>query len=449
MAEASDFASAVKGVGSDKTLGPRIASIARSRRPSLMGPDEFGKFAELVVCAMFSYTPWLDLPHALRLSLNGGKASCDMGIDAVGKDGTLVQVKWFQPGRSVGTTAIRKLTSMADDIRKLGVCPAVRCVFVLQEGTHISRSCPDIQREQIEVMYVSREEVDAYVAKMTEQFTNDIAIGQAAPAEYERFQAECAEVLWNAGDSLPRPIRAKLPTGVGKSYIIARLAAMHTDEDDWTIILEPRIAIIREMATMLRDRGMDVHTVFDGTAWEDGHKVYIVSGSSVKAIPDNVEATAVIIDEAHYALGHCVLDRIRYGVRYELSASLEGKDFDYEMRYEDAIARKFICDVRYVFAAFSAAPEFRDVAAHLVEHPEHRCVLACFQEKKSAREFVRVYNELDPGQACEFTSDQKEFKNLDAFKDGKIRVLAVVTRVEMGVNVHRVDTVLLAEPWDS
>ncbi|MDE2104801.1 MAG: hypothetical protein KGL39_46620, partial [Patescibacteria group bacterium] len=332
--------------------------------------------------------------------------------------------------------------------------PTVRCVFVLQEGTRISRDCPAIQREQIEVKYVSRAEVDTFVKGVLERFptTPDRAVSQAAMAKYERFQAECAEALWNAGDrdTLLRPIRAKLPTGVGKSYVIARLAEMHSDEDDRAIIIEPRVVIVRELAELLRRRGLDVHTVSEGSAWEDGHGVYVVSGASARKIPNGTVAAAVIIDEAHYELGHAdALKRVQYGVRYDLSATLEGKGFDYEMRYEDAITQGFICDVRYVFVAFSANPEFRDIAAHLVEHPEHRSVLACFQEKKSAERFVREYNRLDAGQALAFTSNQRDLANLEAFRAGRVRVLAVVTRVEMGVNVHAIDTVLLAEPWES
>ena len=117
----------------------------------------------------------------------------------------------------------------------------------------------------------------------------------------------------------------------------------------------------------------------------------------------------------------------------------------------EAVDLGIICDAVFVFVKFSREPTFEDYADHLLKNERHGAVLACFNRQWRAREFARVYNEKRPtgSQPAESYVSGDPRESLDRFRDGATRVLCVVTRVELGVNVHVCDTVLMVDPWDS
>jgi superfamily II DNA or RNA helicase len=137
------------------------------------------------------------------------------------------------------------------------------------------------------------------------------------------------------------------------------------------------------------------------------------------------------IDEAHSREGSGNIDR----VTFELSECLHGA-VDVEESHAMAVELGRICDT---------------VFADIASHPEHASVLACFKTCRSARIFASACNAARAASALTYVGDDEagDRSSLRKFADGDVRVLCVVGRVEMGINVHRCDTVLLAEPWDS
>jgi hypothetical protein len=112
-------------------------------------------------------------------------------------------------------------------------------------------------------------------------------------------------------------------------------------------------------------------------------------------------------------------------VTFELSACLHGAVDIEESRSMD-VELGLVCDT--VFAEI----------AHLEAHPEHASVLACFKTCRSARIFASACNAARAASALTYVGNDEagDRSRIRKFAYGDVRVLCVVGRVEMGINVH-------------
>ena len=416
-------------------------------------------WAELAACVHYGLAPWALLPKAVRKEIHSDGNTGDHGIDAVGESGIYAQVKWYDPeSNGVKFSAITTLIALADALQARKSYPVAERWFILQEGMHLSHSMPAFVNRLVvkeTILEALEEEGEMAVARYGKRFETIEPAQATGHAAFEQVQAECEAALWGLYESGQRvgklAAAAELPTGSGKSYIIARLIARHLAEEPRlpVVLIEPRLLIMGEMMKLLENKGFQAARVDGSSSWSAGFDVYVVSGSSAKKLPDAFEASAVIYDEAHNATGREETEkRVERRATHKLSATLDVKA-DYRLTHSEAVTRGLVCDIRLVFAAFSRVPTYADIAAYLIAHPEHSTVLACFQTQKQARKFATEYNKQAGSGAESYTSDDVHSDALDRFRLGRFRVLCVVTRVEMGVNVHAIDTILLAEPWES
>lgn len=417
-----------------------------------------GYFAELVACVKYNWAPWNAISTIVRKRIHRGGSPGDRGIDAVGENGEYVQVKWYELKKTAVTSgAVCKLLHLTDKLKEENTYPVTKTIFVIRDGTNVAIGLPPADRERLEIVRMSDADIKEISDTAIKEYNElagmfELARGQASPEEYDAFQEECAEALWTKyANGIARPLTVKLPTGTGKSFLIAKMAVRHLDETPGypVVIMEPRLDIIREMEDLLSEKcpGRSICVVDGKHKWTDGKDIYLVSGASADKIPRGIEVSACILDEAHNGTGHKAVENIIASAKYYVSATLEGKGQDCYMPISGAVGKGFICDTRFVFAAFPRPPTHDDIVRHLMEHPEHRCIMACFQEQKNAQSFAAAYNAVDPGQACTYVSDDGKSDALDRFRNGDFRILCVVTRVEMGINAHKIDTILMAEPW--
>ena len=445
---------------------------ARPAGPAALSPQDLGRLAELGVACRFGGAVWPALPLAHRRAINGGgrAAPGDRGVDAVGPDGALIQVKWYDAA-TVGTDAFARLNNVAAACgRAHGLADDPPRVLVVRAGAAVARGA--VGADVVDVVALTDDDIGVGAAAFGPPggapAGPELADGlELAAADAEpvaaRFDAlhdwVVARVvsLAAAGYAL---VRTQMPVGSGKSCVIARLACRHLGGRHPVVVVAPRVEIVKELAALFAGmlRGVRVTAVADGAPWPDGaggDDVIVVTGQSVAkaAKPGGAArpAAALFVDESHHRAGHCaLLGAVAAPVRYDFSAcAAAGGAPDVAVAHADAVAAGLICAAEFVFAVFARAPTFGDLAAHLAAHPEHAAVLACAQTVKSAREFADAcVRRIGPGAAATFVGDD-DAAAFDAFKRGGLRVLCVVGRVEMGVNIHRCDTVMFVEPWAS
>ncbi len=455
----------------------------RLRGPPPTTPQEMGYLAELLVARHFGGAVWCDILPPLRRRIHGGSrgvAAGDRGVDVVAiADGTLalIQVKWYRPGTVIGNDPFARLVSAGTACRAgFGQKDYPAMKLVHQAGSRIARGV--VNRDMIEIKALSAATLryDALAPESPESleqlpeepcpydifasdFPPDVAVPEAKrdhAAVFDDFQLDIIERVRELAASGFSLVRIQLPVGSGKSYVIAALAADYQESAEPVVVFAPRVDIVRQLAAILQERGgwRCVFIVADGEQWPfdaAAGDLIVATGQSIATkLSGDIRVAAVFVDEAHHHEGHDRASAVFITpVRFELSACL-GKNADIVVEHRRAVELGLICAAEFVFAVFERAPTFDDLAAHLAAHPEHTCVLACFQSRKSARAFAAACRRAQVD-ARLYVSDDRDSKpeNLELFKRGDVRVLCVVACVEMGTNIHRCDTVLLAEPWDS
>ena len=445
------------------------------------------KFAEYTVAVLEGGTLFMSLPTRIRRMIHGGGTSADRGVDVVTPDGGLIQVKWYKDGSCVGNDAVARLNNIAEAfIRGGGTVP--RRTLAVKAGDRINENIVGL--DVVEVKYYDDSSVEEAktIAKMALLSFGKVR-RETRPAlnlteVFNALQRDVAGKLTGLFEAGRNNLSAELPTGSGKSYIIARLVAYHNllSPSLPALVVVPRIDIARQHVRLFRENmfgelggprgesgtiGADkkhitgkIANVSDGRNWPDCYvmsatKIIVLSGQSAHKVPKDFRASVVVYDEAHVYYGRKLIDaRVSRPATYNVSATMPSSaetDVDVRVSYGEAVDLGIICDAVFVFVKFSREPTFEDYADHLLKNERHGAVLACFNRQWRAREFARVYNEKRPtgSQPAESYVSGDPRESLDRFRDGATRVLCVVTRVELGVNVHVCDTVLMVDPWDS
>ena len=391
---------------------------------------------------------WAMLPRKTRRLLHGGGAdvaTADRGVDVVGIEEqrlVLVQLKWYDGG-SVGSAAISKLVCIAECAHAATRLPLEpRAVLVVRAGTRVPTTAPGMSR--VDVVALTDAEMFADPEREFLVDAPSASRNASRVAKFDDFQRPVIARALELARVQPL-VRIKLPVGTGKSAVIAALARTMLARGP-VVVVAPRCDIVTQLAETV---GSDATVVGGGKPWPPTVRGLVVTtGQSVPRDLARCRVAAVIIYEAHSHEGRAATERaFETDVTFELSACLSGV-VDIEEQHARAVELGLICDAAFVFDVFAAAPTGADLAAHLDRHPEHASVLACFQTCLAARRFAAECNAMRGGSARTYVGDDDRAELL-AFASGDVRVLCVVGRVEMGINIHRCDTVLLAEPWDS
>lgn len=422
----------------------RAAAAARDWMRGNRHAHMYGKEVEQIVTWQFGWVMWDVIDLNWRRVVSGSRA-LDRGVDAVGpNDGVLVQVKYFGVPTTIGHDPVARLHNIASHCRHALSLPA-------EPGCTICAAPPGTKIG--DVPNAARTSHIVFAPADVDQWAADVIAAEAmiagAPADAGApdysFQAAAVAAMISA----PGPtVRARLPPAAGKSRIIAALAAHHAGA--YVVVAAPRLLIVDQLHALV-SQYQPAGLVKTGrvVSCPAGARVFVASAQSLHALP-RLPWSVVIRDEAHIRDGHKWVSALPRDTRvYELSATLAGEAC-YTMSPEQLVARGGACAPEFVFAVHGGEPTMADIAAHLLAHPEYRCVLACFQSQKSAKCFVIACQDAGVSAASCLSQDESEGDAaLADFRAASLRVLAVVGRVEMGVDVHCCDTVLFAEPWES
>lgn len=483
-----------------------LAAIA-ARRWERALPDERGRLAEVLLAEHFGWALWHKLPVAWRCAVSGSGGR-DRGVDLVGfsardelppsacaaecgKEGrgpiSFVQVKWLAEGARVGHDPVARLISLREHYRRR-FGREVECVLCTPEDValgdvpnaetirhvRVPRCLPAalVAAQQLWRRVLHGARVPLQVGDLHGRhlqlaraggFLHDPKI--AAAADYTFQREAVARLLAVRG----RTARCRLPPASGKSYIIVEIAYWASSVGKPAVITAPRVEIVRQLAALARSRlGAEAVAVAVGgvlRGWrEDATRVVVACARSLHCLTPPLvqvqEWAAVLRDEAHIRAGGAWIRALPEQTKlYEFSATLgtsapDGRfgetSIDYELSAEEIVRRGCACAPEFVFAVHRAEPTQDDVCAHLLRHPEYGTVLACFQRQSSARRFVdRCAAHGIAAASCVSDDGRSGDEALAEFRAGRLRVLAIVARLEMGVDVHACDTVLFVEPWDS
>jgi len=435
------------------------------------------KRAELAVAGMFGGVLFTSLEPSNRRFIHGGGIPADRGVDVVTAECGLYQVKLYKDNSDVGHDVVARLNNIAEACNRHGG-EITRRAIAVKRGKPVRRDIPGI--DVVDVLeYTDNDiEIATISAKLGLACINNKPTMCADLAcAYEKLHDDVVRTLIGLHEGGKNVLCAELPTGAGKSYILAHLCRHYaTAEPLWgsegepkeilAIIVEPRIEIVHQIAKLYNKilEGFTVHEVTEGRRWPNltaGKKnIVVMTGQSAGQVPANTVATMVAYDEAHTHHGRDAIEAaVARDVTFMFSATISGA-VDYRLPYRDAVSRGIICDSRFVFIVFPRPPEYEDYVRFLVENPEYMSVMACFRRKKQAVAFSNAYNRVDAGMSntyitsitddtgCIVRPDDNR-RQLGDFQDGKYRVMCVVTKTEMGVDIHRCDTVLFVEPWKS
>ena len=398
-----------------------------------------GKLTELIVVAHFGWISWEEVDISWRRVVSGS-GGIDRGVDAITPVGDFVQIKDWAAAR-IGHDPIAKLCNLASQCqRSFALDKTPGCIICARAGTRLG----DVAGADVtQLLTYEPADIDAWAGVLA-AFTPPT---EAGPAGDYSFQADAVVAMLAA----PGPtVRARLPPAAGKSRIIARIALHHAKKGRRVAVLAPRILIVGQLHALI-SRSAPVGLVQGGRVVHRPRTamIFVACAQSAHSLPA-WDWDVVVRDEAHIADGASWTAALPSGTRvYELSATLAG-EVCYALRTEELVRRGCACAPEFVFAVHPTEPMPSDVVTHLIAHPEYRCVLACFQTQKSASGFAALCQAAGITAAtCLSRDGDAGDEALQLFRKEQLRVLAVVGRVEMGVDVHCCDTVLFAEPWDS
>ena len=412
----------------------RLRTSVASADAAPVASSEHGFAGELAVAIDLRGAALRLLPRRARRWLNNFGHGGDYGADVVVIEGNgvaLLQVKRCQPGTRIGYEAVAKLRDLADGLERRGI--AVECVMAFWPGVTLTAGQP--QGRHVEVLEFSDDTIDrARTRRREPPHAADRTAHQAATA---------AAAMAAATGGKPVTIRA--PCGYGKSYLIrlivqellARAAA--TGTEPCIVVTTPRTLITEQLAGLLGDA-----PVVDGRRPWAHAPVVLVEAQSASKVPAGV-MTALIRDESHINAGSELIYAAEGLPRFSLSATVAPADVVVCPR--EIWELGYVCRPQFCCAVFDAEPGPGGWAQYFADCPEHQSVLVCCKTQTEAVVFAETFNARWPGSAAAFVSQQHEAADLAQFRDGTLRFLCVVCKVEMGVDVHRCDTVLFAHPW--
>ena len=442
-------------------------------------PKARGWYAEKVVARRLGAGLWADLEKALQRVIHNDAGLKDQGVDlvAIREDQIeLIQVKWYEQRQTIGVDVVAKLVNIAVACQeRLGLAtrPRMRCIY--RDGCRIARSAVNFDLIEWDPWPPEIIEGVRPCPPTPPPPADDHGIyGTELAARLEGPQKAAFEAVLGAMAGDRRHLRVQMPVGSGKSHVAFALARhILRRSAQPALIVAPRGEIVSQLdrlGGLPENSGLRVLRAGQADReWpQAGHGDLVVStGQMLNARLKNREGafrvSLLVVDEAHNATGQNAIEAgaVEWGLRVDLSAcpfAGDGPPVVHTLGWGDAVRAKAVCDVLFHFVHFAlvpgrARPEpwYEEMAAHLDAHPDrYRSVLACFRTIADARGFVGHYQARRPGEnvAGSFVGDDPQ-GCLEAFRAGRLRVLCVVGRVEMGVNIHRCDTVLFMDPWDS
>lgn len=390
----------------------------------------FGRGIELehIVALQVGGSVWNSLPKETRQLIHGnGMTTGDRGVDIIDLNLSFYQVKDYDGNVMIGHDVIAKINNIAESFITHGGKVLERFI-IGRVGNKMSSTAPG--RGLIKFKTINDENDFGDLKSLIEQ--DPYADGTELRRKLEEMQTFIVNKLF----LLRKPIsKICLPTGTGKSKIIKRVAQKESNDGNVVIILSPRVNIVEQ----LRGEVAGLNNVYLSTA----------QGFNPESFLDITIPKIIIIDEAHWgAYGtdrFSNINKINPIRRYLVSATLDDPDPDFYIPFHRAVTEKLICEPELIVPLYSNTPSVDNIKNYIENNPRHQHILIFHQTQEQAVNFFKEYND----NSGIYTSDHGDKTSLILFKEGKIRILNVVLKTEMGTDIPITDTIILMCLWKS
>ena len=228
----------------------------------------------------------------------------------------------------------------------------------------------------------------------------------------------------------------QLPCGTGKNVIISEFINRHPEYK--YVVFSPSIYLANEMCKLMN---RPVNRIFSDKPTEEVHDISVCVYNSWKKLQNKYDI--LFIDEAHHfdngawEMAECTIPR-----RYFFSATLDNSDYKYN--HSKAVQNKYIVNFNMNIHNVEDEEAMSNVVEVLQKNPNYKHVIAYCNEKVVA---VMLASKLkDCGIAAECVHSgmhRKDInKNINDFKESKLRVLVNCYLINEGVDIKICDCAL-------
>lgn len=257
------------------------------------------------------------------------------------------------------------------------------------------------------------------------------------------------------------------PTGTGKSYMITKfINRLDKKEIKNIVFTTPLQELVKEAYDWFRERcpNYSVKCVYQGHEFEDDYDIYICCSQSLKKIKDYMYVDYLIVDESHVQQKHS--DNLFINKKLFFSASQKicsvkncqhiyccKDDIDIKRGLLECIENKFISEPRFNFEIYEENVTMKNKIDVVYDrYKKGEKILVNFKNQRNAKMFYKLFQQEYNCKDCYIWISENRFndyQNFINFKKSSNSILCNVRKLEMGVNVHDITTIIFVDMWNS
>lgn len=228
----------------------------------------------------------------------------------------------------------------------------------------------------------------------------------------------------------------QLPCGTGKNVIISEYINRHPEYK--YVVFSPSIYLANEMCRLIN---RPVNRIFSDKPTEEVHDISICVYNSWKKLQNDYDI--LFIDEAHHfengawEMEECVISR-----KYFFSATLEIPNYKYD--HSKAVKNNYIVNFNMNIYNVVDEESMLNVVKVLQNNPNYKHVIAYCNEKVLAVMLTIILKDHGIAAECVHSGMYRKDinRNINDFKENKIRVLVNCYLINEGVDIKICDCAL-------
>lgn len=231
----------------------------------------------------------------------------------------------------------------------------------------------------------------------------------------------------------------QLPCGTGKNVIITEY--INRNPEYRYVVFSPSIYLANEMCRLIK---RPVNRIFSDKGTKEEYDISICVYNSWTHLKKQYDI--LFVDEAHHYqknawdMNSCNIPR-----KYLFSATLINSNYIYN--HDEAVNNNYIVDFTMDIHYVDNAHSFENIINLLKVNQQYKHIIAYCNTKITTVFFSDNLNDAGISSACVHSSMPRDLinKNINDFKEGKIRVLVNCYLINEGVDIKICDSALFVE----
>ena len=274
-----------------------------------------------------------------------------------------------------------------------------------------------------------------------------------SPLEERYYLLECYNIFNESTDS---QLYFQLPCGCGKSYIMLYILREYIQENPISkhIIFCPWIDLAKQMYDLFIKNNIKTDFIGDGKhTITESSNVIICINMSVSHIPNDIDITYKIIDEAHHLESEDSqirkqIDKLECTKELNLSATFKNQDIlDFNYPMDEAITDGYISDYQMVIGYFETGDKTDELVSLIKNHPEWCPMFVYFNSTERSKDFNNKLKKVDINSTYltgDTSSTERERTKKDIEND-KLQVVCLCGVYNEGVSIDCLQTVVFGD----